>query len=127
MDLENGRALAYIVCEEGTRQVRAVGGIKISTVQVLHAIVGVYRGKADIFRASNDIWEIQKPFYPDITALAVFPRLKPAELLEAAANGEKVPSGITRHIIPTRALRYKYSDRYLDGGLVFGTQAGLAG
>ena len=65
----------------------------------------VFTGVKRIFSAaSNDIWEIQKPFYPDITALAVFPRLKPAELLEAAANGEKVPSGITRHIIPTRAL-----------------------
>jgi hypothetical protein len=103
-DLEEGRALAYIVCEQGVRQVRPAGEIHASTLDVLHAIVRAYRGKADIFRASNDIWEIQKPFYPEITALTIFPRLQPEELLETAKNGEKVPSGITRHIIAERAL-----------------------
>ena len=103
-DLDGGEALAYIVCEHGVRQVRPAGDVSVSAMSVLHAIVGVYRGVADIFRASNDIWEIQKPFYPEITTLAIFPRLKPEELLDVAKNGEKVPSGITRHIIPTRAL-----------------------
>jgi hypothetical protein len=73
-------------------------------LRLLHEIVGVYKGKADIFRASNDIWDIQKPYYPGITALVIFPRLKPADILHAAQNGYRVPSGITRHIIPARAL-----------------------
>jgi hypothetical protein len=34
----------------------------------------------------------------------VFPRLLPADILRAATDGYKVPSGITRHIIPARAL-----------------------
>jgi hypothetical protein len=104
-DLDSGKALAYIVCEKGTRQVGAVGSDPIRSLDVLHAIVDVYRGKAEIFRASNDIWEIQKPFYPEIAALVVFPRLKPEVLLAVAKNSEKVPSGITRHIIPARALK----------------------
>ena len=102
--LEAETAAAYIVCGSGVRQVIPEIGQNVSRLQLLTRIVGTYRGKADIFRASNDIWEIQKPFYPEITALVVFPRLKPEDILLAAANGEKVPSGITRHIIPARAL-----------------------
>jgi len=103
-ELNGERPLAYIVSEQGVRQVRPVGKTYVPAMKVLHAIVGVYRGKADIFRASNDIWEIQKPYYPEITALAIFPRVRPQDLLEVAKNGEKIPSGITRHIIPARAL-----------------------
>ncbi|MGW8249220.1 MAG: hypothetical protein ACWGO1_01135 [Anaerolineales bacterium] len=66
--------------------------------------MAVYKGKADIFRASNDIWEKQVPYYPEITALVIFPQLRPADILTAARNGERIPSGITRHIIPNRAL-----------------------
>ncbi|MBN1147449.1 MAG: hypothetical protein JXA78_09345 [Anaerolineales bacterium] len=102
--LEVGQAAAYIVCDSGVRQVIPTGDRNLSALQLLKDVVATYRGKADIFRASNDIWEIQKPFYPKIMALVVFPRLKPADILSAAANGEKVPSGITRHVIPTRAL-----------------------
>ena len=102
--LETEQAAAYIVCDSGVRQVIPTESRGCSALQLLKNVVGVYRGKADIFRASNDIWEIQKPFYPEIMALVVFPRLKPQDILSAAANGEKVPSGITRHIIPTRAV-----------------------
>lgn len=73
-------------------------------LRLLSDIVGVYKGKADIFRASNDIWEKQVPYYPDITALVIFPQLRPGDILEAARNRERIPSGITRHIIPNRAL-----------------------
>jgi hypothetical protein len=102
--LEAETAAAYIVCSSGVREVVTEIGQNITRLQLLKRIVSTYRGKADIFRASNDIWEIQKPFYPEITALVVFPRLKPEDIMFAAANGEKVPSGITRHIIPARAL-----------------------
>ena len=73
-------------------------------INLLNKIVNVYRGQANIFRASNDIWEIQKPYYAEITALVVFPRLTPSDIMIAAREGRKVPSGITRHIIPARAL-----------------------
>jgi hypothetical protein len=40
-----------------------------------------------------------------VTALLVFPRFDPAEVLELAADGERLPAGITRHLIQWRALR----------------------
>jgi hypothetical protein len=102
--LEKNESIAYIVCESGVRKVFSLEGDQPRNLQVLNNIVGAYKGKADIYRASNDIWEKQIPYYPDITALMIFPRYKPQDILHAAQNGYKVPSGVTRHIIPQRAL-----------------------
>ncbi len=98
------RAAAYIVCEEGVRQVCNTNPPLQQDIGLLIHLVKVYKGHADIFRASNDIWEIQKPYYPKITALVIFPRLKPAHIIQAACSGIKIPTGISRHIIPARAL-----------------------
>jgi hypothetical protein len=102
--LEAREAVAYIVCESGVRKVVSLSGRRHPDLRLLSDLVGAYKGQAEIFRASNDIWEIQKPYYPGITALVVFPTLRPQDILQAASDGEKVPSGITRHIIPARAL-----------------------
>ncbi len=101
--LATGEAAVYIVCASGVR--KAVnGGSRVRDIRLLNDLVGVYRGRADIFRASNDIWEIQAPYYPGITALIVFPQYSPADILMLVRNGFKVPTGITRHTIPNRAL-----------------------
>lgn len=102
--LQREEAVAYIVCKSGVRQVIHAQGKPLTRMQILHRLVAVYRGKAEIFRASNDIWEIQEPYYPKITALVIFPTLKPEDILHAAINRYKIPAGITRHIIPARAL-----------------------
>jgi len=102
--LEAEETIGYIICEDGVRKVYQKDTSRPRDLQLLNQIVGAYRGRADIFRASNDIWEIQKPYYPDITALVIFPRYCQADILHAAINGYKVPSGVTRHVIPNRAL-----------------------
>jgi hypothetical protein len=102
--LKNHQAAAYVIGEQGVRIViNATNSVQHDT-RLLNGLVSAYKGKANIYRASNDIWEIQKPYYPDITALVIFPRLIPADILNAARNGEMIPTGITRHIIPHRAL-----------------------
>ena len=102
--LKTNQAAAYIISEHGVRKACSPTGERLNDVHLLQGIVGAYRGKADIFRASNDNWAIQKPFYPNITALVVFPSYSPADILQTVRNGDKVPSGITRHLIPQRAL-----------------------
>jgi L-serine kinase (ATP) / ParB family transcriptional regulator, heme-responsive regulator len=97
-------AAAYIVCESGVRIVRNTRQLLSPDTVLLTNIVSAYRGRAEIFRASNDIWEIQKPYYPGITALVIFPRLRSQDVIEAARSGQKIPTGITRHIISPRAL-----------------------
>ena len=104
VSLKTNQAAAYIISENGVRRACSPEGQRLDDICLLKDIVAAYRGKADIYRASNDIWEIQKPFYPNITALVVFPRYSPADILQTVRNGDKVPSGITRHLIPHRAL-----------------------
>jgi len=99
------RAVSYVINGDGVRLLSPIKNDKQHTqLQMAAQIVDIYKGKADIFRASNDIWGIQKPYYPGIIALIIFPRLKPEDIFWAASNGERIPSGITRHIIPARAL-----------------------
>ncbi len=99
-----GDAAAYIICASGVRKVSNHDRTRLRDIHLLNELVRVYRGRADIFRASNDIWEIQAPYYPGITALIVFPQYSPADILMLVRCGEKVPTGITRHAIPNRAL-----------------------
>ena len=100
----DGSAAAYMMNDHMTFKLAYRDHSQPGAMRMLHAIVQSYRGKADIIRASNDIWEIQKPCYPDISMLVVFRRLNPSDILEAGKNGVKIPSGLTRHVIQTRAL-----------------------
>ena len=43
-----------------------------------------------------------------LTVLVVFPRYQPAEIIELARVGARLPAGITRHVIPRRALRINF-------------------
>jgi hypothetical protein len=101
--LATNKAAAYIVSADQVRIIcpRAEGE---RDLPLLKEIVNTYRGKAEIHRASNDDWSLQAPYYPHITALVIFPELRPVDILTAARNGEGIPSGITRHLIPNRAL-----------------------
>lgn len=102
--LENHQAAAYIISAHGVRMVSNTANSLRHDTRLLNSLVSVYKGKANIYRASNDIWEKQEPYYPDITALVIFPCLAPTDIIAAAQSEEKIPTGITRHIIPHRAL-----------------------
>ena len=53
--------------------------------------------------------------HPEVTALVVFPHFEPAEVMELATSGERLPAGITRHLIRWRALRLNIPlDRLAD-------------
>lgn len=114
--LANHQAAAYIISAKGVRMVCNASTTLKHDTALLNSLVSVYRGKADIYRASNDIWEIQKPYYPNITALVVFPRLTPVDIIQAAQRGEMIPTGITRHIIPHRALNINFPMDILKKG-----------
>jgi hypothetical protein len=102
--LASGDALAYLVFADSVQMVAVEDRSHFEKLKTLRDIVAVYRGKANIFRASNDEWEKQFPFYPGITALVIFPPLVPDDVMLAMQNGYKIPSGVTRHVIPYRAL-----------------------
>jgi hypothetical protein len=72
---------------------------------LLNGIVRTYQDRVPYVRVATDSLAQARLEHPGITALVVFPRYDPAEVLELAGSGEHLPAGITRHLIQWRALR----------------------
>jgi hypothetical protein len=103
--LARRHALAYLVCPNGDVLIVGGEGDLHGQAALLNSLVDVYRYRSRIYRVSTDQLDYLKPYYRNVIALVVFPRYVPAEIIELARSGAKLPAGITRHIIPRRALR----------------------
>ncbi len=107
-ELARREALAYIVYPDGeVFTVHAEGDLHQRTA-CLNDIVNIYKSRGKIYRANTDHVDKLVPYYDAITVLVVFPRYQPAEILELARVGARLPAGITRHVIPRRALRINF-------------------
>lgn len=103
--LARRHALAYLVYPDGDVCIVCGEGDLHARAGLLNSLVDVYRYRSRIYRVSTDQIDQLKPYYQNVTALIVFPRYEPAEIIELARNGARLPAGITRHVIPRRALR----------------------
>jgi hypothetical protein len=86
---------------------------------VLNTVVDTYRARIRFHRVASDLLAEAQAEHPEVTALVVFPYFAPAEVLELATSGARLPAGITRHVIPWRALRInvpleRLADRAMD-------------
>jgi hypothetical protein len=72
---------------------------------LLNIVVDAYRSRTRFYRVPHDSLAEAQSRHPEVTALVVFPHFEPAEVLELATSGARLPAGITRHLIPWRALR----------------------
>ena len=72
---------------------------------VLNAVVESYRARLRFHRVVNDSLVEAQAEHPEVTALVVFPHFEPAEVMELATGGARLPAGITRHLVSWRALR----------------------
>ncbi|NOZ05427.1 MAG: ParB N-terminal domain-containing protein [Chloroflexi bacterium] len=99
------RILAYIVCLDGDVHTLSGGESLQEQAVLLNQVVDLYKRPARIYRLKTDDIEQQREYYDDIAALVVFPAFSPADIVTLAVNHAKLPTGITRHIIPSRALR----------------------
>jgi len=73
--------------------------------RMLNHVVAAYEGKGEMYRVGHTDVEQLVAEHGRLSALIVFPRYRPEEIQQVALNGSKLPMGITRHIIPGRALR----------------------
>ena len=76
--------------------------------ELLNQLVELYESCSKVQRTTSDNIADARQSYPDASALVVFPRYEPAEILDIARRGQQVPAGITRHVLPLRALRLNY-------------------
>ena len=83
----------------------------------LNAVVDAYRARARFHRVASDSLDDARADHPEVTAVVAFPHFEPAEILELATSGARLPAGITRHLVAWRALRVNVSlDDLADTG-----------
>ena len=97
--------LAYMVCKDNDVHLVMGPDDLPGRARLLNDIARTYKGKAKIFRVQTDNMEELKTLYGNVAAVIVYPRFTPADILELTRNSAKLPTGITRHVIPKRALR----------------------
>src|SRR5262245_48165636 len=103
--LARREAIAFVALP-GERAILLVGGGDLHQRNaVLNAVVDAYRARTPFLRTASDSLAEAQADHPEVTGLVVFPHFEPAEVLELAGSGARVPAGITRHVIPGRALR----------------------
>lgn len=103
--LARREVLAFVQYPQGdVFTLHALGDLHRRT-QCLNEVVDFYKVHSRIFRANTDHLPALLPFYDEIAALVVFPRFTPAEIIDLARVGACLPAGITRHLIPRRAMR----------------------
>lgn len=113
-ELARRSALAY-AAHDDEHAISLYGGEDLEhRNELLNSIVNVYRKKHRFYRMSTETFAVAKNRHPDITTLVVFPHFDPAEVLELAGSGSKLPAGITRHLIRWRALRINVSIDMLE-------------
>ncbi len=101
-----------LVEEEGTPRISTSDGGR-STVYgdglgeygVLSALVDSYMGRWKVNRVVDPDPNNVTSLYPDWTAIVEFPTLTVDDVMKAALNDDRLPAGITRFIVPDRALR----------------------
>jgi len=100
--------------EQGKSAVFAVDGVEGTehndaekSTALLNALVDTYKSdpQVAIHRTNSDDLADLYDYYSDISGIVVFPPYTPDDILRLAQAGNKVPTGITRHIISHRALR----------------------
>ena len=101
------RCMGYIVCPSGEVYIMRGGDSLLEEARLLNQIVRAYKGIGKIYRIKTDIAK-QDHYYEPIVAIFVFPPFTPADIINLATMAQKMPTGITRHIIPLRALRLNY-------------------
>ena len=115
--LATGRILAYLLvpllsADGSGMQVYTLAGSgggsqDHNDTDLLLQLVDIYKGKPDtaIHRVTSDALVDLLPYYDNVSGLIVFPAYTPADILHLAGQRLYVPTGITRHLIPARALR----------------------
>jgi hypothetical protein len=121
--LARREALAFISCDllplpsgeragvrrETQRADILTGGDDVrERTELLNVLVDMYEGCSKVQRTTSDNLSEVRESYADASAVVVFPRYEPAEIIDLARTGVMLPAGITRHVLPLRALRLNY-------------------
>ena len=102
--LARREALAYVGYQSGSATTLHGGRDLRDRNALLNDVVDLYR-RGRFYREPGDSFEEAQARHASVTALLVFPHFEPAEILELAGSGARLPAGISRHLVQWRALR----------------------
>jgi len=115
--LDADDALARFHFADGRTFTMTGGEGLVEKVERLHAITRVYHRFAFFDRVSYTNLDDLARNYRGFTALLSFRRFSRRELQALTAQDRRVPSGITRVLLPKRALRFNLQLEVLRSGL----------
>ncbi|MCS6773035.1 MAG: hypothetical protein RMM31_10555 [Anaerolineae bacterium] len=110
--LARREALAYMFIEDGEGKAQCLillGGHNLRTrTDLLNQVVDAYEGCARVQRTIAETLAEARAAFPEAALLVVFPRYERDEIVDLVRNEVRLPAGITRHVLPLRALRLNY-------------------
>ncbi len=80
-------------------------GIAVSANACLNALVDCYHGQLTVTRVTDPAEAAVSATHSDWTAIVEFPALTIEDVMKAATEADYVPAGMTRFVVPERALR----------------------
>lgn len=104
-ELDERKILAYLKFTDGRSAGLRCSDDLAEQARALNEVVRSYEAKVELYRVSSTNLEQLVADPKRLAAVMVFPRYTPDEIIQLALSGARVPMGITRHIIPGRALR----------------------
>lgn len=109
--------------DEGTPRISTIDGgrftahsDRLSQNGVLSALVDSYIGRWKVNRVVDPDLDSVASFYPDWATVVEFPTLTIDDVMKAALGDDRLPAGITRFIVPDRALRVQADLAFLAAG-----------
>jgi len=88
---------------------------ELRLAETLSRVVAAYKGATRIYRVPTEDFDALVRGYGEVCAVVVFPHLEKQDILAIAASPVKLPTGVTRHLIPGRALRVNVPLEILAG------------
>lgn len=102
--LARGELVAYVRVGRVARGLPRAPGL-VEDADRLRRLVAAYRGRAVYHRVESEDFDELTTRYGGAQGLVAFGRFRKEEIRELARNSAKLPAGVTRHIVPGRALR----------------------
>lgn len=97
----------HLVCDPRFKKyyTGSVKKFKQDEIKTMSDFVQAYKGKYKFYRVLGENFLTLKKQYKNATCLVVFPKFEPKDIINLSTKGQRIPSGITRHVVSGRALR----------------------
>jgi hypothetical protein len=117
--MDDGRRHLCTVLLGERRVFHVLGGRDVfDGIQILRKITAIYyHGEARIDRVNHEDLDVLRNHHPNFGALIRYRDFNKDEVREAAENGCRLPSGLTRFLLPRRVLGFNFSVELLRSEL----------